>query len=200
MSALADSSGNPSRFGFKQVAIGASLLCLGALVAYAVVHEQRKSSAPLAARADAVAAGGAYTGHQERPALSAAEEGYAAGLWPIHEQVKNSAVQMTFTGLSYKMGDIDRNAVKERVAPLIKVFREARASASQLKAPPSMEVQQKQYLGALKMYEDASAEMVKVAQDGKDDHLVTAQKLSYAAAEDLLRVGDALWPGEFKPN
>jgi len=42
--------------------------------------------------------------------------------------------------------------------------------------------------------------MVKVARDGKDEHLVHAQKLSYAAAEDLLRVGDLLWPGEFKPN
>jgi hypothetical protein len=98
------------------------------------------------------------------------------------------------------MGDIDRMAVKEHVAPLTKVFRDARAQAAQLKAPPSMEAEQKRYLDALKMYEDASVEMVKVAQDGKDDHLVAAQKLSYAASEDLLRVGDALWPGEFKPN
>jgi len=29
---------------------------------------------------------------------------------------------------------------------------------------------------------------------------VLAQKLSFAAAEDLLRVGDVLWPAEFKPN
>ena len=171
------------------------MLCLGAVAAFAVVHEARKS-----APSSTVAAGGAYTGHQERPALSAAEESYAAGLWPIHSLVKTTAVQMTFAGLSYKMGDIDRKAVKERVTPLIKVFRDARGQAAQLKAPPSMEAEQKKYLGALKMYEDASVEMVKVAQDGKDDHLVAAQKLSYAASEDLLRVGDALWPGEFKPN
>jgi len=42
--------------------------------------------------------------------------------------------------------------------------------------------------------------MVKIAGDGKDAHLVQAQKLSFAAAEDLLRVGDVLWPAEFKPN
>jgi hypothetical protein len=195
MSALVDSSRNSSRFGFKQLAIGGLLLCLGAVAAFAVVHEARKS-----APSPAVAAGGAYAGHQERPALSAAEESYAADLWPIHSLVKTTAVQMTFAGLSYKMGDIDRKAVKERVTPLIKVFRDARVQAAQLKAPPSMEADQKKYLDALKRYEDASVEMVKVAQDGKDDHLVAAQKLSYAASEDLLRVGDALWPGEFKPN
>jgi hypothetical protein len=199
MSELADSSGASSRFGFKQLAIGGLLVCLGALAAFAVVHEVRKPAATPAAAA-ALAAGGAYTGNQARPALSAAEESYAASLWPIHSQVKTTAVQMTFTGLSYKMGDIDRKAVKERVTPLIKVFRDAREQAAQLRAPPSMEAEQKKYLVALKMYEDASAEMVKVAQDGKDDHLIAAQKLSYAASEDLLRVGDALWPGEFKPN
>jgi len=197
MSALVDSSGSSSRFGFKQLAIGGLLLCLGAVAAFAVVHEVRKSAPSPAA---ATAAGGAYGGHQERPALSAAEESYAADLWSIHSLVKTTAVQMTFAGLSYKMGDIDRKAVKERVTPLIKVFRDARLQAAQLKAPPSMEAEQKKYLDALKMYEDASVEMVKVAQDGKDDHLVAAQKLSYAASEDLLRVGDALWPGEFKPN
>ena len=199
MSALVDSSSNSSRFGFKQLAIGGLLLCLGAVAAFAVVHETRKS-APSPAAAAAMAAGGAYAGHQERPALSPAEESYAADLWAIHSRVKTTAVQMTFAGLSYKMGDIDRKAVKQQVTPLIKVFRDAHAQAAQLKAPPSMEAEQKRYLGALQMYEDASVEMVKVAQDGKDDHLVAAQKLSYAASEDLLRVGDALWPGEFKPN
>ena len=174
-------------------------MCLGAVAAFAVVHEVRKST-PSPAAAAAMAAGGAYAGHQERPALSAAEESYAASLWAVHSRVKATAVQMTFAGLSYKMGDIDRKTVSEHVTPLTKVFRDARVQAAQLKAPPSMEVEHKRYLDALKMYEDASVEMVKVAQDGKDDHLVAAQKLSYAASEDLLRVGDALWPGEFKPN
>ena len=107
---------------------------------------------------------------------------------------------MTFAGLSYKLGDIDRMAVKERVTPLTKVFHDARSQASQLKVPPSLEKQHQLYLGALKLYEDASVEMAKIARDGKDEHLINAQKMSYAASEDTLRVGDALWPGEYKPN
>jgi len=66
--------------------------------------------------------------------------------------------------------------------------------------PPSLQSQHQTYLNALKQYQSASEEMAKVAGDGKDEHLVKAQKLSFAAAEDLLRVGDVLWPAEFKPN
>ncbi len=197
MSALASTSRSSPRFGLKQIALGILLVCLGAVVALAMVREGRRATAPVS---NAAAEGGAFAGHPERPALSPEEENYAAALWPIHQQTKTSAVQMTFAGLSYKLGDIDRTAVKERVAPLTKVFRDARSQASRLKVPPSLEKQHEQYLGALKLYEDASVEMVKIARDGKDEHLVKAQKMSYAADEDSLRVGDALWPGEYRPN
>ena len=196
MSALASAHGSP-RFGFKQIAMGILLLGLGAIAALAMVREGRHAAAPAQ---NAAAVGGAFTGHTERPALSPAEETYAAELWPIHQQTKTSAVQMTFAGLAYKLGDIDKAAVKERVSPLTKMFRDARAQASRLQVPPSLEKQHQRYLAALKQYEDASVEMVKVARDGKDEHLVAAQKMSYAASEDSLRVGDALWPGEYKPN
>jgi hypothetical protein len=184
-----------ARIGIKQLAIGALLVGLGALAAIAVVRETRQVSP-----APAEAAGGAFAGHQQRPAFSAEEENYAAALWPVHEQVKSNAVKMTFTGLSYKMGDIDRVTVKERVNPLVKAFKDAYGAAAKLKAPASLALQHETYLNALRQYESASQEMVKVAGDGKESHLVLAQKLSFAAAEDLLRVGDVLWPAEFKPN
>ena len=118
----------------------------------------------------------------------------------MHEQVKNYAVKMTFAGLSYKMGEIDRGALKSRVSPLTREFRDAYGAAAKLKVPPSLERQHQTYLEALKQYQSASEEMVKIAGDGKEEHLVNAQKLSFAAAENLLRVGDVLWPAEFKPN
>jgi hypothetical protein len=197
MSALASTSRSSPRFGLKQIAMGILLVGLGAVAALAMVREGRRAAAPVS---NAAAAGGAFAGQPERPALSPEEENYAAALWPIHQQAKTSAVQMVFAGLSYKLGDIDRTAVKDRVVPLTKVFRDARSQASRLKVPPSLEKQHQQYLGALKLYEDASVEMVKIARDGKDEHLVNAQKMSFAADEDTLRVGDALWPGEYRPN
>jgi len=172
-------------------------LALGVVAALAVVREGRRSTVPVS---NAVDLGGAFAGHAERAALSAEEESYAAALWPIHVQTKTSAVRMTFAGLSYKLGDIDRTEMKAKVVPLTKVFRDARNEVSRLKVPASLHKQHEQFLGALKLYEDASMEMVKIARDGKEEHLVEAQKMSYAASEDSLRVGDALWPGEYKPN
>ncbi len=185
----------PGRTRLKQLAIGALLVGLGAVAATAMVRESRQPAAT-----PAEVAGGAFTGHQQRPAFSAEEENYAAALWPVHEQVKTTAVKMTFTGLSYKMGEIDGASVKNRVSPLSKAFRDAYGTAAKLKVPPSLQPQHQTYLNALKQYQSASEEMVKIAGDGKDAHLVQAQKLSFAAAEDLLRVGDVLWPAEFKPN
>ena len=194
MSATVNSTPSARRPGLKQLAIGALLVGLGAVAAIAMVRETRQAPRP------AEAAGGAFTGNQQRPAFSAEEESYAAALWPVHEQVKTNAVKMTFTGLSYKMGEIDRSSVKGRIAPLAKAFREAYGTAAKLKVPPSMASQHQAYLDALKQYQSASEEMVKIAGDGKEEHLVNAQKMSFAAAEGLLRVGDVLWPGEFKPN
>jgi hypothetical protein len=79
-------------------------------------------------------------------------------------------------------------------------FRSVADQARSMPVPASMGKVHDRYLEALALYETASAEMVKVATDGKVEHLIEAQTMSQRAAEDLLKVGDVLWPGEYKPN
>jgi hypothetical protein len=50
------------------------------------------------------------------------------------------------------------------------------------------------------LYRSSSVTMVKVADDGLDRHLIEAHGMSDKAAGLTLKVGDALWPGEYKPN
>jgi len=138
--------------------------------------------------------------HQERAPITAEEETYARELWPVHAQVKQDAVKMTFAGLAYKMGDIKREAVKERVAPLTAIFESAVAALDKIQPPASMQALHGEYQEAIQLYRDASMEMIKVAADGRDVHLVEAQKKSSRASDLTLKVGDILWPGEFKPN
>ncbi len=66
--------------------------------------------------------------------------------------------------------------------------------------PPSLSAVHDKYLAAIQLYKSASAEMLKTAQDRDDEHLLVAQGMSQHAAEEMLRVGDVLWPGEYKPN
>jgi len=107
---------------------------------------------------------------------------------------------MTFAGLAYKMGDIKRAAVKDRVALLTPKFESALTEINKLQPPASMRELHSEYVEAIKLYRDASVIMVKVAADGRDVHLAEAQERSERASTLTLKVGDTLWPGEYKPN
>ena len=137
----------------------------------------------------------------EQSALSAEEETYAAALWPIHsEVVEVSAVDMSFAGVAYVTRDQDARRLEQKATELRDRFRTAADQARAMAVPDSMHQVHDQYLEALELYETASAEMTKVAADGKVEHLFDAQAMSQHAAEDLLKVEDVLWPGEYKPN
>ncbi len=175
-------------FGFGALVVG-----LIALMAVAAFRETAKPKPQQVAANTEV-------NHVERPAVTAGEEAYARALWPFHAKVKKDAVKMTFAGLAYKMGDIKRAAVKDRVAPLTPMFDSAAAALEKLQPPASMQGLHGEYLEALKLYRDASVTMVKVAADGRDEHLHEAQAMSEKASGLTLKVGETLWPGEFKPN
>jgi hypothetical protein len=177
----------------KGFGVGALVVGLIALMAAAAIRETTKPKPQQVAANTEV-------NHVERPAVTAEEEAYARALWPIHAQVKQDAVKMTFAGLAYKMGDIKRAAVRDRVAPLTPMFDSAVVALSKLQPPASMRVLHGEYLEAVKLYREASVTMVKFAMDGRDGHLLEAQAMSEKASGLTLKVGDTLWPGEFKPN
>ena len=177
----------------KGFGVGALVMGLIALVSVAAFRETAKPKPQEVATNSAL-------GHSERPAMTAAEEAYAHALWPVHAQVKQDAVKMTFAGLAYKMGDIKRGGVKDRVALLTPKFDSALAEINKLQPPASMRELHTEYVEAIKLYRDASVIMVKVATDGRDAHLVEAQERSEKASTLTLKVGDTLWPGEYKPN
>jgi hypothetical protein len=133
-------------------------------------------------------------------ALSADEEAYAAALWPIHREAKLAALGMSFAGIAYKTDGQDPARLQEEVRPLAEEFREAIAKARALDVPASLQDVHERFLGALASYRTAADEMLQVARDGRDQRLLAAQDLTFRAAEEVLRVGDVLWPGEYKPH
>jgi hypothetical protein len=189
----ANTAAQSPRLHPRTLALAAVIALLGAVVAYALVHELRKS-----APAGPAAAPNAFI--DQRPALTADEERFAQGLWKVHSEVRTAAVRMTFAGLAYKTGDADRASIKTKVAPLTPLFRQAEGEVRALNAPSSLQDSREQYLQALRLYSSASQEMVKIAQDGKDEHLLKAQEMSEKASGLLLQVSEKLWPGEHKPN
>ena len=182
------------RPNLKTLSLWGGLALLAAIAGYAGLREMRK--APLETQPQAAAH--AFADH--RPAQTAEEERFSQALWSIHADVRTAAVRMTFAGLAYKMGDGDRASVNTKVAPLTAVFRQAATDLRALVVPDSMLDIRDRYAGALVSYGNASLEMIKVAQDGSDAHLLKAQEMSEQASGVLLEVGEQLWPGEIKPN
>jgi hypothetical protein len=168
------------------------IVALTVVVGYALQRELARPPGNDAAKPAAVAV----------PArvLSADEEAYAAALWPIHRDAKLAALGMTFAGIAYKTDGQDPNRLEVEVTPLAERFRAAIAKAEALDVPASIRDVHERYLGALVLYEDAADEMVEAVRDGRDEGLIDAQGMSFRAAEDALRVGDVLWPGEYKPH
>ena len=137
----------------------------------------------------------------EPPPLSPEEEAYATALWPMHSEiVEPSAVRLSFAGLVYATENHDARKLAATLQPLSATFHTLLARARELDVPASMQTVHEQYLEALTLYEKASREMLKVAADGNEHHLIVAQAMSGRASEELLKAGDVLWPGEHKPN
>ena len=107
---------------------------------------------------------------------------------------------MSFAGIAYKTDGQDPARLQEEVSPLAEEFREAIAKARALDVPASLQDVHERFLGALASYRTAADEMLQVARDGRDQRLLAAQDLTFRAAEEVLRVGDVLWPGEYKPH
>ena len=134
------------------------------------------------------------------PALTPDEERYAAVLWDIHRDVTSSAVAMSFAGIALKTNTSDAREFEKRIGKLAPVFREAEERTRRVTVPPKMQDVHSSYAGAVGRYSQAAEEMLKFVQDGEPLHLSKAHDISIGASEDILRVGDVLWPGHYKPH
>ena len=181
------------KWALRSVGASALVAVLFAMVAVAAYREFSQRPQPK------MVADSGYANSQ-RPAIRPEEEAYAHSLWPIHDQVKQDAVKMTFAGLAYKMGDINRAAMKERVTLLTPRFQQALEDMAKLKPPPSLQAFHGEYGQAIRLYRDASVVMVRIVADGDERHLMEAQGKTDKASGITLKVGETLWPGEFKPN
>ena len=182
---------------WKVLLVAAIAALLIAVVAVAIKRELAASKSPSAAAA--FTAGIALSGY-DLPALTAEEEAYAAAMWPIHSEVKLAAVRMIFAGLNFKTEDRDARKLKSKVQPLTQTFLDAAKRVDKIPPPASLQDAHDSYKEALRLYTSATREMVRIAEDGKDEHLILAQQRSERASLALLKLSDVLWPGEYKPN
>ena len=134
------------------------------------------------------------------PALTADEERFATALWAVHREATRSAVAMSFAGIVYQTENRDARALARKIEPLAKFFHDAELQVRTIDPPPSLSRTHGQYVDAMALYANAAAEMLKFTGDGDAQHLDNAHRMDVRASEDMLRVGEVLWPGQYKPH
>jgi len=170
------------------------VVALAATAGVAWLHEIRPRSQPalqpINARAEKA----------QLPALTADEELFATTLWAVHREATRSAVALSFAGITYQTEDRDAQAFARKIEPLAKFFHDAEMQVRAMSAPPSLSKTQSQYVDAMALYANAATEMLKFAEDGDSQRLQVAHSLDVKASEYMLRVGEVLWPGQYKPH
>jgi hypothetical protein len=168
------------------------VVALAATVVVALLHEARPPTAPGRTTASVQS--------QLPPALTAEQERYAATLWAVHREVTPSAVAMTFAGIAYHTESRNARELARKIEPLAKFFQDTEARVRALSAPPSLSGAHEQYVAAMALYAKAAGEMLTFTEDGEPRHLADAHQMGVSASENLLRVGEILWPGQYKPH
>jgi len=109
-------------------------------------------------------------------------------------------VALSFAGITYQVDDRDARALARKIEPLGKFFHDAEVQVRAMSAPPSLSKTQVQYIDAMALYANAATEMLKFTEDGDSQRLQVAHEMDMKASEDMLRVGELLWPGQYKPH
>jgi hypothetical protein len=170
------------------------VVALAATAGVAWLHEIRPRSQPALQTINARAE------KAQLPALTADEERFATTLWAVHREATRSAVALSFAGITYQTEDRDARAFARKIEPLAKFFHDAEMQVRAMSAPPSLSKTQSQYVDAMALYANAATEMLKFAEDGDSQRLQVAHSLDVKASEYMLRVGEVLWPGQYKPH
>jgi hypothetical protein len=135
-----------------------------------------------------------------KPAFTRAEEAYIQALWPIHGEVERSAVRMSLGKIFYKIGDMGKVELKARVDDALATYRRAEARIGALQPPPSLQRAHDDYLAAVELFEKSALEVLKMFDDGNDDHLLAAYPLSQEGSNKIREIGAKFWQDEFPPN
>jgi hypothetical protein len=129
-----------------------------------------------------------------RPAFTSAEKAYIQALWPIHGDVERSTVRLSLGQIFYKINDMDRATLKVRADEALATYQRSEARIRALEPPASVRHEHEEYLAAVGLFRRSAIEVLRMFDDGRDDHLNAAYPLSQQASDKIREVGVKFWP------
>jgi len=181
-------------FSVKGSVLAVTVLALLGIVALAVTREATTTvGGPIPAVSQPAST-------PQRPAFTRAEEAYIQALWPIHGEVERSTVRLSLGKIFYKTNEMGKADLKARVDKALATYRTAEARIGALQPPPSLQRAHDDYLAAVGLFQKSALEVLKMFDDGDDDHLLAAYPFSQEASNKIREVGAQFWQDEFPPN
>jgi hypothetical protein len=171
--------------------IAVALLALAGIVTLGVSRDVSSTSPPKSTRP---------ARQPPRPALTAAEESYIRDMWPIHGDVERSTMRMSLGQIFYKTQDQGRSELRGRVEQALAVYRKAEARLRALEPPASLRREHEEYVSAVRLFQESAVEVLKMFEDGRDEHMLAAYPKSQEGSNKIREVGGKFWPHEFPPN
>jgi hypothetical protein len=181
-------------FSVKGSVLAVTVLALLGIVAFAVTREATTTvRGPIPAVSQPAST-------PQKPAFTRAEEAYIQALWPIHGEVERSTVRVSLGKIFYKTNEMGKADLKARVDKALATYRTAEARIRALQPPPSLQRAHDEYLAAVGLFQKSAFEVLKMFDDGNDDHLLAAYPLSQEGSNKIREVGAQFWQDEFPPN
>lgn len=179
------------RTGLKLAVLVIVLISLGVIVGFSLSRELDGTLAGTASSTLRV---------PSRPALTSEEQAYLEALWPIHTNVEVAAERVALGAIFYKTSDLDRTELKARLDEALTYYRAADDKLRQLHPPESMRTSHEGYLSAMSAFTQSTIEMLKMFDDGNEDHLRIGYPLYLDGTNRIRELGGKFWPDEFPPN
>lgn len=177
---------------FKVVLFMLIVAALSGLVGFAVSREAARPAQDSSASRLALPT--------PRPARATGEQTYVEALWPIHTNVEHAAVRVALGASFYKLQDLSRAELKTRLQDALAAYRTADQRLRALQPPQSLAGRHQAYLGAVELFEQSTVEMLRMYDDGGDEHLARGFPLSVEGSDKIREVGAEFWPDEYPPN
>jgi hypothetical protein len=178
----------------KLLLLSVVLVGLGGVIGFSVSREL----AGVSETAGSSAADGSR--NPPRPAFTADEQAYVDALWPIHTEVEVAAERVALGTILYKTSDLDRSELQGRLEQALASYRAADAKLQALPPPDSLRSWHQNYVAALGLFEQSTVEMLRMFDDGDENHLQTGYPMYLDGTNKIRDVGGNFWPDEFPPN
>ena len=129
--------------------------------------------------------------------LALEEQRYADELWSIHTQLELTSARVGLGAAFYRSQEIDRGELRTRLNQGLARYRQAEAQVEALQPPPSLRATHGEYLAAVRLFQQSALEMLRMYEDGDDEHLSTALPMSLDGTNRLREIGGRFWPDSY---